>query len=107
MELCLSRLAPHGLLLFHASSRYFDFRPVLANLAAHLRLSSLAQFGAEVSDEAQHQGKCPSFWGALACSTQDFGLLREDARWRAVPPLPAVLLWTDDYSNIHNIFQWR
>lgn len=107
MELYLAKLAPAGLLLFHVSSRYFDFGPVLGNLAAHFGLHTLAQYEGEVSPEAANDGKCASFWVVLARNRDHFGTLQHNRRWQAVPPKPGMRLWTDDYSNILGIFQWR
>ena len=41
MELYLSKLSPHGLLLLHISSRFLNFRPVIGNLAEHFQLPAV------------------------------------------------------------------
>jgi SAM-dependent methyltransferase len=106
VELYLSRLSAHGVLLFHTSSRYFDFRPVIGNLGAHFQLCSLAYYETDVTEQMQRDGKFASYWIALARHPEDFGALRHDWHWHPVKPEPAVRLWTDDYSNILGIFQW-
>ena len=107
LDLYLSRLSDHGLLLFHISSRFLDFRPVLANLADHFDLQALANSEEEISPEIIHEGKLPSSWVVLARTSEDLGPLVDDPRWHALAPSPSMRLWTDDYSNILGIFQWQ
>lgn len=107
MELYLSKLAPDGLILFHVSSRYLDFRPVIGSLAKHFNLIALSNYESEVSDAELQEGKFASLWVALARQPEDFGSLRTDPRWKPVPAAPTMRLWTDDYSSLLEIFQWR
>ena len=107
MELYLSKLSDHGLLLFHISSRFLDFRPVLGNLARHFQLDARVGGDEELSEEMLREGKLPSTWVILARHAADLGPLSDDARWNELPPAPRMRLWTDDYSNILGIFQWQ
>lgn len=107
MELYLSKLASDGLLLFHVSSRYLDFRPVIGTLAAHFQLNALFRHEAEVADAELREGKFASLWVVLSRKPENFGPLRDDPRWRPLPSAPGMRLWTDDYSSILDIFQWR
>jgi len=43
----------------------------------------------------------------LARRQEDFGALRDDQRWRALPPRPDRRLWTDDFSNMLEVMRWR
>jgi hypothetical protein len=107
MELYLAKLSPNGVLLFHLSSQYLDFQPVIGNLAAHFQLRALGNVDAEFTEQMLREGKLASFWVALARRPEDLGALAGDPRWRPIPPDPAMRLWTDDYSNILGIFDWR
>jgi hypothetical protein len=107
IQLYLSKLSDHGVLLFHISSRFLDFRPVIANLAAHFNLLALVESDDVISEELLREGKLPSTWVALGRRAEDLGPLAEDPRWRPLEPSPSVGLWTDDYSNILGIFQWQ
>lgn len=100
LELYLSKLAPGGMLLFHVSSRYFDFRPVLGNLADAFHLKTVSYHEMTVSEEEAWEGKMPSCWVAMARLPRDFGPLWNNPRWKSVPPESGQRLWTDDYSNI-------
>jgi SAM-dependent methyltransferase len=107
MELYLSKLAPGGRLVFNISSRYLDFRPVLGNLAASLQLSCVHYNEVAVSPAARKDGKYPSHWVVMSRQPQELGNLLTDSRWEVVKPSPEMRLWTDDYSNILAIFDWK
>lgn len=107
MKLYLSKLSAHGVLLFHISSRYLDFRPVIANLAACFHLHALVGRQSELSEAMLREGRLPSTWVAVARRLEDLGSLASDPRWHPLPPAPSMKVWTDDYSDILAIFQWR
>ena len=104
MDLYLSKLSPNGLLLFHISSRFLNFRPVIGNLTEHFHLQAIVN---NDDEPATPEGKLPSSWVALARHAEDLGLLRDDPRWLPLPPESGMRLWTDDYSNILGIFDWQ
>ena len=107
MELYLSKLAPDGLIFFNISSRYLDFRPVLGNLAGVCGLYVLSFDENNITPADQRDGKYASHWAVLVRHPRYFGALLEDDRWRSVVPDPTQKLWTDDYSNLLAIFNWR
>jgi hypothetical protein len=107
MELYLSKLAPGGRLVFNISSRYLDFRPVLGNLAANFQLSCLDYDEAGVGSIERKDGKYPSHWVVMSRQREELGSLLTDWRWQVVGPSPEMGLWTDDYSNILAIFNWK
>ena len=107
MELYLSKLAPGGLLFFHISSRYLDFRPVLGNLAEHFRLTAISLNEAAVEPDSAKAGKYASHWVVLARRPEHLGSLLADSRSQPISSAPGMRLWTDDYSNLLGIFNWR
>jgi SAM-dependent methyltransferase len=107
MELYLAKLSEQGVLLFHISSRYLDFQPVLANLANYFQLQAFVGSEDNLSEEMLREGKLPSIWVALARRPEDLGRLETDSHWRPLVPASAMRLWTDDYSDILGIFQWQ
>jgi hypothetical protein len=107
MDLYLSKLAPRGRLVFNISSRYLDFRPVLGNLAANFHLSCLDYDESAVSAADRKDGKYPSHWVVMTRHPQDLGGLLADSHWQAVKASPGIRLWTDDYSDILAIFDWK
>jgi hypothetical protein len=107
MDLYVSKLHRDGLIFFNISSRLLDFQPVLGNLAAACGLYAISFPDGPVPLDLQKEGKFASQWVVLARHPRQFGVLLEDQRWRPLLPDPAHRVWTDDYSNILAIFQWR
>ena len=80
----------------------------LGNLAHDAGLHARAQLEAGMSKEdAGRVGRTPSHWVVLARRQEDLGALRDDPRWRALPPRPDRRLWTDDFSNMLEVIRWR
>jgi hypothetical protein len=108
LRLYLDKLADPGLLAFHISNRHLDLEPTVGNLAHDAGLHALVQLEAGMSKEdAGRVGRTPSHWVVLARRPEDFGALRDDQRWRALPPRPDRRLWTDDFSNMLEVIRWR
>ena len=108
LRLYLDKLADHGLLAFHISNRHLDLEPTVGNLAHDAGLHARAQLEAGMSKEdAGRVGRTPSHWVVLARRQEDLGALRDDRRWRALPPRPDRRLWTDDFSNMLEVIRWR
>jgi spermidine synthase len=105
VQLYLARLAPDGILAFHISNRYLHLEPVLANLAANAGLFCRARTEGRVHAVEEAQGKAPSQWVVLARRRQDLGGL-ERGMWAPVAPDPGRRVWTDDYSNVLQVFGW-
>ena len=107
IDLYLSKLAPDGLIFFNISSRYLDFRPVLGNIGAASGLYVLSFDENDLSAADQRAEKYASHWAVLTRHPRFFGALMDDFHWQAVLADPAQKLWTDDYSNLLAIFNWR
>lgn len=102
-QLYLSRLADHGLLAVHASSRFLDLRPILGRLAKDAGLT-----GRIYDDPGEQLGprRLPSTWAVMARRPEDLAALPDDPRSK---PLAADngRVWTDDFSNLMEAIQWH
>jgi hypothetical protein len=107
ISLYLSKIKSHGILCFHCSSRYLDLKPVLANLARDAGLVCLAREDLSSGQLERKAGKDPSQWMLMARSENDVDLLRKRGLWELMPGQPGVPEWTDDYSNILEVFKWE
>jgi hypothetical protein len=106
LAIYLDNLADDGLLAFHISNRYLDLDPVLGNLAAD---AGLVGFIENDSDDSI-PGKASSSWVILARAERTLDRLVHEARrtpWRRLRVRPDVGVWTDDYSNLLRVFEWR
>jgi SAM-dependent methyltransferase len=90
-------LAPHGVLAFHISNRYFDLAPVLRNLADDAGLVARIRTDGTMYSASFIQR---STWVVMAHDATDLGALQNDRRWTFVPWRAGLRLWTDDYSSL-------
>ncbi|MBW3571772.1 MAG: fused MFS/spermidine synthase [Gemmatimonadetes bacterium] len=103
LDTYLARLAPRGLVVFHVSNRYLDLEPVVAALAKDRGLAARAGVGPR--DRRTYEST--STWIALARTEADLGPLTADANWWTPRLRPGVEPWTDDYSSLLTVFDWR
>jgi hypothetical protein len=103
IQMYLEKLAPEGILAIHISNRYLHLEPVLGNVAQELGLAGRVQ----VDREEDKPGKSSSDWAVLARRETDLGELVNDKRWEPLELKPKLGVWTDDYSNVLSIFNWR
>jgi hypothetical protein len=104
IQLYLQKLSDNGVLAVHVSNRYLDLEPVLGNIVKDLGLHALFQYD---SQEKKWRGKTSSEWAVLAKNREALGDLVGDSRWRALEENPAIGVWTDDFSNLLGVFQWK
>jgi hypothetical protein len=107
LQLYLSKLDEHGILLFHISNRYMELAPVLDRLASSLNLTALARRDMQVTAAEQADGKLPSEWVAMARHKEVLGEFLADPRWELLAGRSSADLWTDDYSNVLRVIRWQ
>jgi hypothetical protein len=107
LQLYLSKLAPAGILCFHCSSRYLDLKPVIANLARDAGLVCFEREDPNVTREEKKLGKEPSQWVMMARPEADLENLTKRTLWERMSGQAGVRVWTDDYSNILEVFKWE
>lgn len=108
VQLYISKLAAHGVLVVNVTNRCLDLEPVVAGLAEELSLTARIreESPATLTSEDKKQGKAPSRWIVLARQPADLGGLVDDIRWRPLRPQAGVAVWSDDYSNLLSVFRW-
>lgn len=109
VEMYLDRLAPHGIIAVHISNRYVDLEPVLANLARSFApaLACYVQSDTTLTASQRASGKLPSVWMVLARAMDDLPPELRRGSWRRAHPRDDLREWTDDYSNLWQVFRWR
>jgi hypothetical protein len=111
MQVYLDHLEPNGLLAFHVSNNYVDLEPVLARLAeaAQPRLVGYIRRHGGLSSQEEAQGIMPSDWAVFGRNGDDLEplLAKSAGQWRPVKTRANVSLWTDDHSNLFQVFRWR
>ncbi|MDE3051682.1 MAG: fused MFS/spermidine synthase, partial [Nitrospirota bacterium] len=104
-ELYLRKMTRNGVIAVNISNRYLHIAPVLGNLAEELHLVGLHRHDHE--DEDIVPGKYASHWVVVAKQREALGTLLEDKRWEPIPKNPALGVWTDNFSNVLSVFDWR
>ncbi len=107
VELYFRKLREGGILALHISNRYLDLKPVARDLARDLNLLCRVQYDDSRTEEEKEKGKSTSAWAILVRQEADLGPLAADTRWRPPPDTAGSARWTDDFSNILGVFQWK
>jgi hypothetical protein len=107
ISLYLSKLASGGMLAFHISNNYVDLSPVLADQARNARLVCMVRDDASIAPAEGAAQRFPSEWLVMAREWADLGTLPSDARWHVLKGRAGARVWSDDYSNILSVFNWR
>jgi hypothetical protein len=102
VQLYLSKLDAHGLVVIHISNRYLHLQKVVGSLARDAGLIALIQD----DTTGPGAGRLPSTWVVLARSNDDLGALAADPRWVTLKGDPTARVWTDDYSSVLTVFIW-
>jgi hypothetical protein len=100
VRMYVSKLRPHGLLVFNISNRYVHLAPVLGRVAEATGLVAYVRDDRVITAEDMALGRAATTWVVMARRTEDLASLVKDPRWRLIKPDPRVRVWTDDYSNI-------
>jgi hypothetical protein len=106
MRIYLDKLDRGGILAFHISNMYLNLLPVCAALASDGGCAGFYRNDLDVSPEEAMAGKSASQWVVMAREAGDLGVVSGDSRWK---PLKGAgqRVWTDDFSDIFSVFQWR
>jgi hypothetical protein len=102
-RLYLSKLTENGILAFHITNRRLNLEPVMGNLAHDASLVAL--YDRDLSPGPP--GKESSEWVVMARRPEDLHALTADHLWKPLRPEPNTRVWTDDFSNILSVLQWR
>jgi hypothetical protein len=97
----VSRLAPHGLVAFHVSNRFFDLPPVLASVGGSLGLQGYVRHDVDVPSDRAAEGMRPSVWVIVGRDARDAGAIATAVpRWVPLVSDAAGSAWTDDFSHV-------
>jgi spermidine synthase len=106
VELYSTKLRPGGVLAFHVTNRYLDLEPVVAGVARTLGLVGVSQ-SHDVSAAEERAGATSSHWIVLARSRSSLAPLLADPRWRPLESGSGLPIWTDQFSNLLDVLDWR
>jgi hypothetical protein len=104
LDLYLTKLAPGGLLVFHISNRNLNLSEVVADLARSRNLVCISLLDTRPS---QADGRDPSHWVVLTRNDAESAPFLNEPFAHVLAGNPERQVWTDDFSNILSIFNWR
>lgn len=104
IEMYLSKLRPGGIVLFNISNRYLDLSIPLARIAKELNLIALRRADFSQSEADIAQGKLSAIFLTLVPSA-DLAREFEAHGWQTLESEDGAPLWTDDYSNLWQVFR--
>jgi spermidine synthase len=103
MAIYRRQLASGGVLAFHVSNQYLDLTPEIAALAAASDME--ARFVDTPPQEAR--GEYRATWVLVTNNTAFLAQPQVAAFAREIQRRPDLRAWTDDYSSLLPILQWR
>lgn len=104
LAIYFDHLNAHGVIAFHVSNNYVDLEPPIANLAADRDCVCLVRRHRGLRAEEKKRGIEPSDWMVLARHADDVAALRRSGVWSEARPRPQQRVWTDDFSNLLQVF---
>lgn len=105
-----SMVAEDGVVAFHITNRFLNLEPVLAKLAEESKWSGYRYDYFKLDNGAafdEKTGETVSSWVFLSANQQALGSLASDPCLRPLVGKPEQRIWTDDYSNLLSVFEWR
>jgi hypothetical protein len=81
--------------------------PVLDRLASNLSLLALVRHDDQPTQAERDDGKFPSRWVVMARRQAILTEFLSDPRWKPLTGRSTADLWTDDYSNILRVINWK
>jgi spermidine synthase len=103
MAVYQKQIAPEGILAFHVSNQYLDLTPEVAALAAASGMEARV-----VDTPAQEwRGEYRATWVLVSNNSAFFAQPQVAASAREIPAKAGLRAWTDDYSSLLPLLQWR
>ena len=111
-ELYRSRIRNNGLIVFHISNRYLKLAPVIKRICDRLGLECLEAFYEPERDSIRYDWydydqMAGSHWVAASPAREKLDMLKNTGIWVQMPAYDNYNLWTDDYANILQVYNWR
>ncbi len=103
LQMYLTKLTDDGIIVFHVSNRYLNVRGVVGALANDAGLAVKTQLHVPPRD-LKKKYVMTSAYSVVARDEAHLKSLANDPRWKESPATKTV--WTDDYTNIMEVFEW-
>jgi len=106
IQLYLDVLEEDGLLVFHVSSKFIDFRPVGAGIKERFGLSALMRMDVPDKETVDETGRTPSFYMIMSRNAEIIEKFKTSGTgWQDIES-QRKLFWTDEHTNVLEIMRW-
>ena len=104
MKLYFEKLKPNGILAFHITNRHLSIKKVLSDHATQLKLAALIQ---EFKPKKEQPLIVATDWVVMAKNPAILEILRKSrlGSWQKMPLYFDMKPWTDDFTNIVDIWK--
>jgi hypothetical protein len=101
LDIYVSKLKTDGVLLFHVSNRYLNVKDLVATLAFSAEIPAL------IRDDKGPGSRSYAVYVMLSKSEPMLAKLRAYPDWKPIGPSLGLEVWTDDYSNLIDLLEWK
>ncbi len=105
-QLYRRKLKPNGLLAVHISNRYLDLEPLVSAIATSLEMKSLICHEAD-AEETKHEARVRAKWCVVGPRSLDWAVFEEGGRWQPTRKDRNIVAWTDEFSSLLPLMQWK
>jgi hypothetical protein len=103
IHIYLSKLKPHGLLVFNVTNGYLQLERLVGAVTAAAGLNAFVRY----DFDTKAPGKSASAFVVAARTRADLGSIAENKNWIPLTDTGRFRPWTDDYSNMLEIVRWH
>jgi hypothetical protein len=103
VRMYMTKLKPHGILLFHVSNRYLDVERLTVGVSIDEGLSAFVRH----DDDEEPTGKAASDVVIAVRDPGDVDSIPNKEDWESGKKPTDIKSWTDDYSNMMNVIRWN
>ena len=111
-QLYRKKLKPDGLLVTHISNRYFKLALAIAPILYNINMHAIKCYDDPKKysikyDWYDQEQLTKSHWIAASRKMERVKLLKAYGSWRTLQADPAYSVWTDDYANLLQVYNWN
>lgn len=112
-QLYQRKLKDNGVLLLHISNRYFKLSPLIRLMCDKIGFVSLRSFDDPAAysikyDWYDHNQLSKSDWVVASADREAIAMLKKTfGPWDKIPLQPRYKIWTDDYANMLQVYNWQ
>lgn len=110
-QLYRRKLKKDGVLFIHISNRYFKFAPLVRLMCDKINFSVMRSFDDPIKysikyDWYDYEQLTRADWVVASQDQEALRMLKKYGPWEEIPVNHRYKIWTDDYANMLQIYNW-